>query len=84
MDIHKQIGQLRCNPIGMPSPAVVSQMVIERVKAADTMEKLLSAVVELWTVADTSDLDTETALFVGGCVAKEMERDQTRREPTDG
>ena len=72
MGISEQIAQLRHDECGKCE--ICDDM---RIKAADTMEKLFNAVVELWTVADTSDLDAEMSLFVGGCVAEEMRRDQT-------
>lgn len=36
-------------------------------------ERLRAAICELWTIADTSELEPEMALFVGGVVADEME-----------
>ncbi len=48
-------------------------------KCADVLEshpaeigRAHTAIVQLWTSADTSDLDAEMALYVGGIVAAEM------------
>ncbi len=51
------------------------------IEAAERIEELEAAVCELWTRADTSDLDAEMALFVGGVVADEM---QTVEDRNDG
>jgi len=80
MDIREQIDLLKRGELCGDDPCrAIEPGICPCATAADTMEKLFDAVTELWTVADTRDLDAEMALFVGGCVAEEMRRDQTRR-----
>lgn len=49
---------------------------IERL--SDEVERKNAAIVELWVLADTSDLEPETSLYVGGIVAESMERDNLK------
>ena len=66
-----------CGPMWRVTHEQSANTMVDRCeKQADHIEQLEAAICELWVRADTSDLDAEMALFVGGVVAEEMKRDR--------
>ena len=53
----------------------VEELEAENERLTAEVSRKDAAIVELWTIADTRDLDAEMALYVGGIVAEAMERD---------